>query len=345
MIRLNRSLISATPRDFEGRLAALRRKLQLAIELEHSTIPPYLYALYSIKTGRNIEIAALMLSVIKQEMLHMSLDCNILNAIGGAPRIDDPAFIPSYPGHLPGGVEAGLVVPLAPLSKQVVSDVFMVIESPDTTLDGDPPSDEGITIGQFYRHLQAEIVALNTEQNIFTGDPACQLRVGFVELQDAGVTDQHSALAAIDMIIDQGEGTRTSPLDPEHELAHYYKFAEIYHGRKLVPNPDLAAAAEAPWVFAGHRIVFEPDGVHPVITNPQRGSYAGHPRLQDLNATFNRGYSDLLRKLHRVFNGEPDWLGPALLGMQALKQQAQVLMTQEVVPGQTAGPTFEYVPD
>jgi hypothetical protein len=323
----------------------LRRKLQLAIELEHSTIPPYLYALYSIRTGRNVEIAALMLSVIKQEMLHMSLDCNILNAIGGAPKIDDPRFIPHYPGPLPGGVESGLVVPLAPLSKQVVSDVFMVIESPDTTLDGDPPSEEGITIGQFYRHLQAEIVALNRKRNIFTGDPARQLRVGFVELQDAGVTDQASALAAIDMIVEQGEGTRTNPLDPEGEFAHYYKFAEIYHGRKLVPNPDLAAAAQAPWVFEGHRIVFEPDGVHPVIVNPTRAAYADHPYLQDLNATFNRGYSDLLRKLHRVFNGAPDWLGPALLGMQALKQQAQLLMTQEVVPGQTAGPTFDYVPD
>ncbi|MFZ5635040.1 MAG: ferritin-like domain-containing protein [Pseudomonadota bacterium] len=343
MIRLKSSLVSS-PRDFEGRLAALRHKLQLAIELEHSTIPPYLYALYSIREDRNLEIAALMLSVIKQEMLHMALDCNILNAIGGAPRIDDPKFVPTYPGHLPGGVEGGLIVPLAPLSKQVVHDVFMVIESPDATLDGDKPSAEGVTIGTFYRHLQAEIVALNRKKNIFTGDPARQLRTGFVELQTPGVVDERSALAAIDMIVDQGEGTRTSPLDPEHALAHYYKFAEIYHGRALVPNPDLAASKKTPWVFAGHPIAFDPAGVHPAIVDPSASTYAGRPRLQELNATFNRGYSDLLRKLHRVFNGEPDWLGPALLGMQALKQQAQVLMTQEIVPGQTAGPTFEYVP-
>jgi hypothetical protein len=343
MIRLKSSLVAA-PRDFEGRLKALRHKLQIAIELEHSTIPPYLYALYSIREGRNLEIAALMLSVIKQEMLHMSLDCNILNAIGGAPKIDDPRFIPGYPGHLPGGVEQGLTVPLAPLSKQVVHDVFMVIESPDTTLDGDPPSAEGATIGQFYRHLQHEIVALNRKKNIFTGDPARQLRTGFAELQTDGVTDERSALAAIDMIVDQGEGTRVSPLDPEHELAHYYKFAEIYHGRALVPNPDPAAAKQTPWVFAGHPIAFDPAGVQPVIVNPSVASYAGRPQLLSLNRSFNRGYSDLLRKLHRIFNGQPDWLGPALLEMQALKQQAQLLMTQEVVPGQTAGPTFEYIP-
>lgn len=343
MIRLDRSLIQCPSDDFDTRLAALRGKLQKAIELEHSTIPPYLYALYSIKTNSNLEIAALMLSVIKQEMLHMSLVCNVLNAVGGAPRIDDPAFIPSYPGHLPGGVEAGLVVPLAPLSKQVVRDVFMVIEAPDHTLDGDPPSDEGITIGQFYRHLQAEIVVLNHQRDIFTGDRARQLRVGFAELQDAGVIDQATALRAIETIIDQGEGTRVSPFDGEHELSHYYRFAEIYHGRALVTNPDPQAGSP-PWLFIGHPIRFDPAGVQPVIVNPSSASYHSHPQLAELNNGFNRGYSDLLRKLHRVFNGQPDWLGPALLEMQALKQQARLLMSREIVPGQTAGPTFDYLP-
>lgn len=344
MLRLKQALI-AIPRGFDERLAALRHKLQIAIELEHSTIPPYLYALYSIKEGCNLEVASLILSVVKQEMLHMSLSSNVLNAVGGAPKIASPKFVPTYPGHLPGGVEAGLIVPLASLSKQVVHDVFMVIESPDNTLDGDPPSEEGITIGQFYRHIQAEIVALNKRKNIFTGDPARQLRVGFAELQNTGVIDEASALKAIDLIVDQGEGTRTSPLDPEHELAHYYKFAEIYHGRALVPNPDPIAAKKTPWVFAGHAIVFDPAGVFPVIANPAPSSYAGLPRLANLNDTFNAGYSNLLRKLHRVFNGEPDLLGPALWEMQALKAQAQLLMSQEVVPGMTAGPTFTYRPD
>jgi rubrerythrin len=344
MIRLKRSLISAVPRDYAARLAALKHKLQIAIELEHSTIPPYLYALYSIKDTCNLEIAALILSIVKQEMLHMSLDCNILNAIGGAPKIDHPKFIPNYPGPLPGAVESGLTVPLAPLSKQVVHDVFMVIEAPETTVDGDSSSEEGITIGEFYRHLKGEIVALNKKKNIFTGDPARQLRVGFVELQDAGVIDQASALRAIDLIVEQGEGTSTSPLDPEHDLAHYYKYAEIYHGRKLIPNPDPVAAKKLPWVFKGHPIVFDPAGVFPVIVNPSAATYAEHPRLQDLNRTFNTTYSVLLRRLHQVFNGRPDWLGPALLGMQSMKQQAQLLMAQDVVPGQTAGPTFDYIP-
>jgi hypothetical protein len=42
--------------DLNGTLAGLRSALQNAIELEHSTIPPYLYALYSLRQNRNVEI-------------------------------------------------------------------------------------------------------------------------------------------------------------------------------------------------------------------------------------------------------------------------------------------------
>lgn len=343
MIRLKRALIDCQDSSFDNRLKLLKHNLQTAIELEHATIPPYLYALYSIKTGQNLEIAYLIKSIVKQEMLHMSLDCNVLNAIGGHPKIDYPRFIPHYPGHLPGSVENSLIVPLAALSKQLLLDVFMVIEEPVHTVDGTDPPPDGITIGEFYQHIKAEISALSAHQNIFTGNPEKQLVTGFPELQTMAVTDETSALAAIDMIVTQGEGSDTSPLDPEQELAHYYKYAEIYHGRKLIPNPDPAPGQPA-WVFEGHRIVFDPAGVYPVISNPHDKNYKDNPRIADLNLTFNRTYSDMLRKLHDVFNGEPDKLALALLSMQALREEAQLLMTQEVVPGQTAGPTFDYIP-
>ena len=66
----------------------LREHLQWAIELEHSTLPPYLTALYSIKDGHNTEAAEVIQSVFLEEMLHMTLAANILNAVGGAPEID-----------------------------------------------------------------------------------------------------------------------------------------------------------------------------------------------------------------------------------------------------------------
>src|SRR5262245_39123889 len=147
MIKLKPELFAALDTQ-EGLLKALHR----AIQLEHATIPTYLYALYSIKPYSNTAIQNLLLSVVTEEMLHMSLACNILNAIGGSPAIDHPQFIPHYPGPLPGAVEAGLIVPLARFSLDLVKNVFMVIEEPETPLRfpvealvATPPQ----TIGQF----------------------------------------------------------------------------------------------------------------------------------------------------------------------------------------------------
>ena len=81
---------------------ALRDALQTAIRLEHATIPTYLYALYSLTPGTNGEIATLLRSVVVEEMTHMGLACNMLNAIGGAPVIDGPGFLPDLPGPAAG---------------------------------------------------------------------------------------------------------------------------------------------------------------------------------------------------------------------------------------------------
>ncbi len=75
--------------------------LQLAIELEHSTIPPYLTALYSIMPDANVEVAGLIRSIVVEEMLHMALVANIFIAIGGSPNIGHSKFVPQYPGPLP----------------------------------------------------------------------------------------------------------------------------------------------------------------------------------------------------------------------------------------------------
>ncbi len=65
----------------------------------------------------------------------------------------------------------------------------------------------------------------------------------------------------IDVIREQGEGTSSSPADApgDDHVAHYYAFAEIYHGRELreegggwqytgaaVPFPDTRPMARVP---------------------------------------------------------------------------------------------------
>jgi hypothetical protein len=111
----------------------LRIALDNAMKLEFATIPPYLTALYSIKDGTNTAIAANLRLIVIQEMLHLSLAANILNAIDGRP--DFPGVVPRYPGPLPMGIgsEPGkpFIVPLKKLSHETVRDVFMIIEEPE----------------------------------------------------------------------------------------------------------------------------------------------------------------------------------------------------------------------
>ena len=80
----------------------LELALQSAVSVEFSTIPPYLSALWSIKDQMH-PVAASIRNVVQEEMLHMSLACNMLTAIGCVPRINDPKMVPSYPGRFPEG--------------------------------------------------------------------------------------------------------------------------------------------------------------------------------------------------------------------------------------------------
>jgi Ferritin-like len=338
MIRLQRAL-SANLDTHDG----LTKALQQAIELEHATIPTYIYALYSIKPGANLAIAGLVRSIVLEEMLHMSLACNILNAVGGSPIIDNPKFIPTYPGRLPGSVETELIVPLARFTVDLVANVFMVIEEPEDPLNFPVKPLElapaaPLTIGSFYREIEAQIKAQG--EAIFTGDPKRQVTHAFPAAELFAVTDVNSAVKAIELIVEQGEGTKRSPLDQEHELAHYYRFAEIYHGRTLERDPS----APDGFSYSGPPIPFDPAGVWPAILNPKTTTYPAGTKGHNACLNFNYGYTSLLKSLHATFNGQPGQLPAAIGLMESLKEQAINMMEIELGDGTNAGPSFEYQP-
>ena len=109
-------------------LASLERHLQWAIQLELTTIPPYLCALYSIKDGHNLPAQALIRGVVMEEMLHVTLAANLLNAIGGTPRLAHADVVPRYPGKLPHS-DGKLTVKLLPFSPAAIA-AFRAIEHP-----------------------------------------------------------------------------------------------------------------------------------------------------------------------------------------------------------------------
>ena len=117
------------PKTFYS-IEQLRKDLQTALELEHSTIPPYLTALASIKFSYNLEIQNILETVVIQEMMHMALVANILNAVGGKPSLYSKKFLPIYPSRLPGGVQHDLIIPIEKLSLGLIRNIFMKIEQP-----------------------------------------------------------------------------------------------------------------------------------------------------------------------------------------------------------------------
>jgi hypothetical protein len=322
-----------TPQGIQG-------ALQAAIELEHATIPPYLYAVLSLEGGGNTVVEQLVDSVLKEEMAHMALACNVLNAIGGAPEIDTPQFIPSYPGPLPGTVEEQLTVHLRRFSIEQVEDTFMIIEEPEEPLAiPDALAAAPLTIGSFYAKIKQAIEAAG--QAIFVGDPKRQVTGGFGEI--IAVTDVASASTAIETIVEQGEGTSTSPFGDkaDDEIAHYYRFAEIAKGHKLIPAPGL----NPPWSYGGEAIPFDPLQVKPLIDDPHTASYpAGSParkKCEECNYT----YTILLKILHEVFNGSQQKLDESIGTMFELRTHAGELTEIESEPGKHAGPSFEYQPE
>jgi hypothetical protein len=314
--------------------------VQCAIELEHSTLPPYLYALWSLTGPGNQEVASLIQSVTGEEMLHMALACNLLNALGGAPAIDTPEFVPTYPGHLPCTVEASLEVPLEPFSPDLVKRVFMVIEQPEDPLEFPDTLAAGdvLTIGMFYGKIREQMQGAT-----FTPHRNQVTHPLMPELHE--INDADSACSAIDLIVEQGEGTSTSPLDLEGDYAHYYRFAEIVHGRRLVKNPDAGPATppDQQYAYTGDPISWDPEGVIALVSNPTPNMYAG-TRAEQTAANFDYTYTSMLRCLHDTFNGAPGQLVAAFGLMQSMKQQAVDLMAVELPSGGFAGPMFRYRP-
>jgi hypothetical protein len=345
MIHLQPQLFRALQ---SGGVQAVQGALQNAIKLEHATIPVYLYALYSLDPARNAAIAAIVRSVVIEEMLHMNLACNVLNALGGSPVIDTPGFIPTYPGPLPGGVESELKVHLRPFSHDQLAD-FMKIEEPEEPLHFPVVQTRGLlpphTIGQFYAEIRRQIDLL--QPGAFNAAPRKQVGPGQME-GSIVVTDKTTAGQAIDTIVEQGEGTTESPLEAAtgQQIAHYYRFAEIYNGRRLIANPAATPATtpDQRFVYGGDPITLDPAGVYPVPSDPLASNYVAGSAARRACDTFNYTYTNLLKSLHATFNGQPEQLDSAIGLMMSLEQQAGDMMSGSNPSGVNVGPSFEYQP-
>ena len=331
---------------------SLKRDLQTAVALEFSTIPLYLTALYSIKDGYNQQVYNVIRSVVLQEMLHVAQVANLLISIGGRPIIDSRQYAPSYPTHLPAGILPQLEVSLKKASPKHISEVFMAIEYPHMNIDelafhpelGRP----FITLGHFYSHIRRCVTKLGTERNIFCRDCAQKQIQWPSEIQDLStylftVTNLKSALDAIEMIVEQGEGA--SNKDPTyletHMLSHFYKFEELACKR------HMNILHQHSYNYEGNYIPFVPEGVWPMRDNPSKEGIPPNTPLYYEAKQFHSIYRSLLTSLQDAFDGNKKAMTDSMFIMEGMAIHMKRLMqmpipTKEGWPAQTCGPVFDY---
>jgi Ferritin-like len=231
-------------------------------------------------------------------------------------------------------VNPGLCIPLAGLSTDQL-DRFMQIEQPESGTTHHYRGYAYPTIGAFYDAILHAFDGLN-DRDIST-DRQHALSFG-PPINITKISTVEQAREAIRRIKQQGEGTPPqSPIgDPDFpgsfdKFAHYFKFAEIYHGAGLIISDGLIE-------YTGPEIKFPQ--VYPMAPVPPEG-------YPEKSAEFNRLFTGVLDALQRAWEaetGNDTALEEARDRMTSMKDGAVKLM-QTPIPGGKGnyGPDFKIV--
>jgi len=333
----------------QGDVESVRLLVQQAIDVEFATLPPYLYALMSIKEGKNPRAVSLIKSVALEEMVHMCLACNILNAIGGAPKITAPTF----PGPLPGdiGEDDGkpLIVHLYPFSEQAMQqgmDIEEPVDPPefpdlDIDLMAKGAEEERITIGEFYDRLDKLLAQLPAD--VWQANRNQVDDRQFFQGQIFAVNCYDDANRAINEIVSEGEGAPgdRNPLDLNNELAHFYRFEELYRNQVLVKTGD--GVDDYAW---GESLGVDWDGVYPAISDPESYDFSNESdEVKAAQLACNVAFSEMVDHLEDAFNSdESGELGNGVRAMFDIRMAAIKAFKTPLSNGKVAGPAFVYLP-
>jgi hypothetical protein len=341
--------------------------LMEASQVEHLIMCQYLYASFSLKTGPDEGLTAeqadavtrwhkVLTGIAVEEMLHLALVSNVMSAIGAAPSLTRPNF-PRPSEYLPGGVQFALL----PFGDAALTH-FLYLERPEgmERVDAEgfvpaaPPSDpvtadeimprrqEFTTVGHLYRGIVDGLIGLAArlgERALFPGPRRAQATpelFGWPQL--IAVTGLDSACAAIEEIIEQGEGARG-----DWQPAHYGRFLGIWEEYRRLREEDPDFEPARPVIPAYTRQPFDIAEPQPLLTDPATRGVA---------ELFNLGYEVLLQVLTRFFTHTDETdeqlgtLVEAAFGLMAgVMRPLGAALTRMPAgpghPGRTAGPVFE----
>ena len=220
---------------------ALIYTLSKAAELEHLIICQYLFAAFSLKRDASEGLpeamvptvngwARTLMHIAAQEMLHLALVQNLLTAVGASPHLSRPNF-PVPPRAFPARIQIALL----PFGEEALRH-FAFLERPEERpghrrtrrcsprfSEAQPLPDvaedeigpivaDFETISHLYHSIEDGLERLAErmgEERLFIGPVSAQAtgdHFRFPEL--VAVTNLESARAAIEIIVEQGEGAR-----------------------------------------------------------------------------------------------------------------------------------------
>lgn len=334
-----------------------------AAEIEHNLMCCYLYAMFSLKDSTDEELSdaelvavrkwrRVILGVALEEMTHLTLVANLTAALGGTPHFGRPNF-PVSPGMYP----AGVVIELAPFDLDTL-DHFIYLERPVASALSDgqgftassyrrrvdrsrlmPFGGDYATVGELYAAIGEGLRYLSGTLGadvLFCGDRSLQVRPTDTALPGlVAVACLDSALAALDTIVVQGEGSVTSG------DSHFARFQTI--------RREYQALLEARPSFAPARRAARNPLMRPPIVATGRLHITAEPAASLIDLA-NASYVQMLRLLlqawavpQRPAADKRALLKSGVLMMRALAQigsRLSQLPASESAPGCTAGVSF-----
>jgi Ferritin-like len=338
-----------------------------ASQLEHMIMCQYLYATFSLKDGADDGLTEAQAAAVArwrtvldgitvQEMLHLALVANVMAAIGAAPTVGRPNF-PQRSGYFPPSVQLDLL----PFGEAALTH-FLYLERPEgmERMDAEgfepmaPPHEplspeellprvqDFATVGHLYRGIAnglTHLVDRYGEQAVFVGAKRAQTRPEDLRWPDLiAVTNLESAHAAIDEIIDQGEGARG-----DWHGAHYGRFLEVWSEFRDLQAADPEFEPARPVQAAFVKQPYDVVAPQTLVTDPTARAVA---------ELFNLAYEAVLQTLTRLFTHTDETetqlktlAGAAIRLMGGVLRPLGSSLTALPVggehPGRTTGPAFE----
>jgi hypothetical protein len=243
---------AAEPEIVVGNREHLWFLLTEASQLEHMIMCQYLYAEFSLKSGTEEGLTPEQADAVErwrttirgiavEEMLHMALVANMMAAIGAAPTFGRPNFPQRSGLYFPSTIRLDLL----PFGESALRHALFLerpeglqlqdaadfgpaapLQAPMAAWEPMPRPQEFATIGHFYRGIAAGFGHLCDrlgEPAVFVGPPRAQATPELFRWPSIlAVTDLASARAAIEEIIEQGEGAQG-----DWRNAHYGRLLAI----------------------------------------------------------------------------------------------------------------------